>query len=281
METIESEVQSTEAQIWTAPPSPCFDSTAWLDYFDRNARQLLSLPWDAGAELSTEEVASVAGSVQGFQLGESSEGRHLVKCATTHAEQTGDADYLKAIRLFIREEQRHAQVLGRFLQQNGIDTLKKTWPDTVFRLMRRRAGLELSVAVLVTAEIIAEVYYPALQRATGSSILHRICEQIIRDETPHIQFQCERLAILRSGSSAFRNRFVYAAQRFLFLGTCFVVWLKHRKVFQRAGFNFRQFRAVAWERYYAAEKIMRSDVDATDGSSVTNPVVQNEQSPVG
>lgn len=267
MELTDLPATHRETSNWQPPASPCFDSEEWLNYFRRNAEQTLSIPWDAGAELTEGEAAAITESVQGFQLGESSEGRHLIQCAQAHAAQTGDAAYFEAIKLFIREEQRHAQMLGRFLKLNNIETLGKTWPDTVFRIMRRRAGLELSVAVLVTAEIIAEVYYPALQKATGSAILRRICDQIIRDEQPHVQFQCERLAILQAGRSRFRNRLVRAAQRFLFRGTCVVVWLKHGRVFRRAGQTFRQFYEGAWDKWDAAEKIMSSTPRATDAET--------------
>ena len=71
----------------------------------------------------------------------------------------------------------------------------------MFRWLRHRAGLELSIAVLVTAEIIAKVYYAALRQATTSVVLVRLCDQILYDELRHVRFQCERLAILRARRS--------------------------------------------------------------------------------
>ena len=253
MELTERCEHSTEVKT----PLSEIRSREWLDYFTRNIQHLLDVPWHLGRELSDEDVDAISASVQGFQLGESSEGKHLVRCAKMHSETTCDPDYYDAIKLFIREEQRHACDLARFLDLNGIPTVKAAWPDSVFRFLRRGAGLELSIAVLVTAEIIAEVYYPALQAATNSVVLKAVCDQIIQDETPHVQFQCERLAILRSRRSWLGGFMTYAAQRFLFFGTCFVVWMKHGPVFRRAGQGFRTFWKTAWEDYHVAESIMR------------------------
>ena len=137
--------------------------------------------------------------MQEFQLGESSEGRHLMTRAIRHAADTGDVDYIPALRLFIAEEHRHARDLGRVLDLAGIPRVGRTWPDTVFRWLRKGAGLELSIAVLVTAEIIAKVYYAALREATHAPVLRRLCDQILADEVQHVRFQAERVAILRRG----------------------------------------------------------------------------------
>lgn len=236
---------------------PCYASREWLDYFRSNAQTLLEIPWAAGPEISDDERARITASLQGFQLGESSEGRNLVRCAKAYADATGDTEYFEAIVLFIKEEQRHARELGRFMDLNGIRRINETWPDTVFRFMRRGAGLELSVAVLVTAEIIAQVYYPSLREATRSDVLKSICDQIIQDETPHVRFQCERLGLLRSKRSKLLLEMTYLGQRFLFFGTCFVVWPTHSKVLCCSAGGFRGFWHNAWARYFEAEAISK------------------------
>lgn len=240
----------------TSPTLPCYESKKWHEYFRQNCASLLPVPWNAGAEITDEERRVIAASLQGFQLGESSEGRNLSRCARSHSEEFGDPEYYEAIVLFIKEEQRHARELGRFMQLNGIPTISRTWTDTVFRFLRRGAGLELSVSVLVTAEIFAQVYYPALKTATNSSVLKAICTQIILDETPHVHFQCERLAILRSKRTKLFRWLTRFAQRFLFFGTCFVVWQKHHSVFQRSRSRFRNFWVSAWVCFGVAEVIM-------------------------
>src|SRR5437762_1310696 len=151
--------KSTGDTMWT--------STEWLRYFETNSRQLLVIPWERGAELSADEAAAIARSVAEFQRGESGEGRRLIRYARSYAEASGDSDYLAAIRLFILEEQRHARDLARFLQINNLPLARASFADGVFRRLRHVVGtLEISIAVLITAELMAQVYYDALRAAT-------------------------------------------------------------------------------------------------------------------
>lgn len=211
------------------------ESADWLAYFQTNNARLMAVPWEAGAELSPADKRAIAKSVQIFQLGERSEGKHLAHSARQYARRTGDEAYYEAMVLFIKEEQRHARDLGRFMELNGIPIIKKTPTDSVFRWLRHLADLEVSVAVLVCAEILAQVYYPALQRATCSRILIRLCDQIIADEDDHVAFQSQRLAILRRHRPGWMIPVIHAFYRGFFWTTTIVVWFGHRAVFQAAG----------------------------------------------
>ena len=173
-----------------------------------------------------------------------------MRYARRHADETGDPDYVETTRLFIAEEQRHARDLGRFMARNAIPTRKKQWTDSVFRRLRNLVGtLEISIAVLVTAEIIAKVYYPALREATGSTILQALCEQIVRDERAHVDFQTQQLARLRAGRRAALLFLTRALHRLLFLGTVLVVWLGHRRVFEASGMGLVRFWRSCWTEF--------------------------------
>jgi hypothetical protein len=225
-------------------------------YFQNNAASLMAIPWERGAELTAAEQSAIAASVQGFQLGESSEGRHLLRCAQDYARRTGDADYLAAVRLFIGEEQRHGRDLGRFLQLAGIPRLQRTWSDSVFRWLRRQAGLELSTSVLIAAEVIALVYYQALRTATGSAVLRRVCDQLLADEVAHIRFQTERLALLRRDRSRWQTALTNSLHRFLFAGTCLVVWWGHSSAYCAGGYGFGRFWWESWREMERAVRMM-------------------------
>lgn len=236
-------------------------SLEWREYYEENANSLLDIPWDLGAELTDIERCAIAASVQGFQAGESSEGRHLYRYAEKYAESTGDHDYLAAIKLFIAEEQRHARDLARFLEQNSIPTIKTTFPDRVFRKLRHMfGGLEISIAVLITAEIIAKVYYAALQQATKSAVLHTLCDQILRDELKHVEFQAEQLGKLRCRRKGPFQWITMGTQRFLYWGTCIVVWHFHKRAFRKGGFSFRRFWHSCWAEFNDAFAISKSAI---------------------
>lgn len=225
-------------------------SREWLEYYRQNANDLLEIPWEKGTRLSAQEIRLISRSLQEFQRGESSEGHHLYADARAYAERTGDQHYLDTVKLFIAEEQRHARDLGQFLKLNNIPLVKSTPADTVFRGLRNfMPGLELSIAVLITAEIIAKVYYDVLREATQSSILRRICDQIMRDELSHVAFQADQLATLREGRGRLRYSLTMGAQRSLYLGAILVVWQFHKPVIKRGGLPFGDWWASCWREF--------------------------------
>ena len=160
------------------------------------------------------------------------------------AERAGDTAYPEAIRLLITEEQRHSAVLARFMEMNGIPRLERGATDGVFRWMRNIFGsLEVSIAVLVTAEIIAKVYYPALRAATNSTVLQAICEQIEAEGIGHVEFQTEQLARLRIGRRGLRLWATVMLHRLQYYPTVVIIGLSHRKALGRGGLSLRDFCA--------------------------------------
>jgi hypothetical protein len=214
----------------------------WVEHFVQNRSRLLPIPWDIGAELDDDERAAIRGSIQAFQLGETSEGRNLMRYARAWAARAGDADYVEAIGMLIAEEQRHARDLGRFMELNRIPCIRRRWTDSVFRRLRNLLGtLEISIGVLVTAEMIAKVYYVALRDASQSIILRRLCDQILLDEAAHVEFQTEQLARLQHGRAALLLWATRVLHRLLFVGATLVVAGSHRATLCRGGFGFRRF----------------------------------------
>jgi hypothetical protein len=222
-------------------------SADWIAYFRSNGERLREIAWDEGAQFTPAEKAAVIRSIQIFQLGESGQGKHFVRLAEEHGRRIGDDNYAAAVELFLAEEHRHARELGRVLDLAGAPRLSSQWTDNIFRRLRHLGGLELKIAALVNAEVLAQVYYAALRRATESTLLRRLCTQILADEAAHVRFQSERLALLRHGRSRLGLRLRRICERMLFAVTCLVVWRGHYRVFRAAHFTFRSF----WRRAHS------------------------------
>src|SRR5438045_2766843 len=82
------------------PAGRLVTSREWVAYFHANSDQARPLPWWRGAEVTAEDLREIAHSLQGWQLGETSDGHHLRAAAARHAAQIGDADYPTAVELF-------------------------------------------------------------------------------------------------------------------------------------------------------------------------------------
>jgi hypothetical protein len=218
-------------------------SRRWVRYFQKNAGAVLAIPWQPRPTLTPAEGAAVLPSLREFQRGESLEGGHFFKVAREHAERTGDFDYAEAHRLFMAEERRHGNDLGKFLRQEGVAPLEHcTTASWLFRWCGSRAGLEQILLVVLFAEVLAQVYYRAMLSATGSPVLRRLCVQLLCDEAQHVRFHCERLALLRRGRTGWRRVLTRWFDQFLFCGAFLVCWWGHASALRAGGHGLRRFR---------------------------------------
>jgi hypothetical protein len=206
----------------------------WTHYFRANAAEPY-LPWNDGYRLSGAERAVVIESIQQFQLGENAQGRRLLQRAAGL-----DTEFVQALRLFIKEEQRHSDLLGRFLVMQGARCLRRHWVHATFRRVRGLAGLELRMRVLATAEVLAIPYYTALRDATGSPLLRSICCRILSEEAEHLRFQAFTFGHLGLRPSALSRGIACAAHRWFLMATTLLVWMEHRLVFRAGGYSLRQ-----------------------------------------
>ena len=222
-------------------------SAEWCDYFTANAANRLAVPWDEGLGATPAELATVLPSLRAWQLGETSDGSHLLAAARHYAAKVGDPEFIDAVRLFILEEQRHGCDLGRVLDLAEVPRAAANWGDTLFRTLRYIAqSMEVWATPVVMVETHAMVFYNAIRRATPSPVLRRVCEQILADEVPHLRFQCERLAVLHRN----RPRLLLAAtmlgHRLLFTLITLAVWCGHRRALRAGGYGFRRFWRTVW-----------------------------------
>ncbi len=194
------------------------------------------------AQLTAKEVATLTKSIQQFQLGDGSRGQRLLDRGTKYGESVNDPFFAGALDLFIKEEQQHSRYLEAFMQSQGIPVVSKNWVDTVFRGLRGLAGLELSLTVLVTAELIAMPYYRALRDATDSPILKIICRRILEDEAAHLRYQSSMLGRVSSKRKRVFQRGLGHLHRMFLLGTTVLVWMEHRGVLEAAGYDFQRFK---------------------------------------
>ncbi len=220
----------------------------WVEYFYQNAREP-ALPWNLEVRLSGAEKRAVIGSIQQFQLGEGASGARMLERAQRFSRETGDLGLVAALRLFVREEQRHSKILARFLELESAPCLRKHWVHSVFRSIRGLAGLELCLKVLVTAEVLARPYYAALRDATGSPLLRSICQLIFEEEGAHLRFQAFALRRFQGRHRPFVQVGIRGLHVMLLGCTAALVWMEHQAVFRAAGRTFREFWDETWREF--------------------------------
>ncbi len=232
-------------------------SIAWIRHFRSNLCPRKPIDWSVRPMLDSRQHRPLLRSLQAWQLGETSDGSHLLRAATAYTRKVGDPDYREAIQLFIAEEQKHGENLGKYLDRVGVPRLKFDLGDWIFRRVRYLlASIEIWTTAVILVESVGELYYATLGRFAGCPLLAQICNEILYDEAYHIRFQCERLALIVQGRPPGLRLFTQGAQ--VALCGCVIgsVWALHRHVFALRGWDFGEFSRRVWGKLQRAWQLM-------------------------
>jgi hypothetical protein len=231
------------------------NTQTWISHFEVNTRLNDTMQFtDDPCTLPENVRLPVAASLATFQLGESGSGSRLRRYAREVAPLENFRGYQRAIDLFIVEEQSHSQLLARVVQRLGGTLLEKQWTNSVFRRLRFLVNLEFAIQVLLTAELIAEVYYGTLYLRCPDPAVHQMTQKILRDEMKHLAFQREFLSE-RVATFSGIGRWLWSLQfQTIHLITTTVVAWDHRHALRALGVkpaDFRQRCIQAWKRWQA------------------------------
>lgn len=224
-------------------------SRQWIEHFRNNLRYH-RINWDLEPAVSPRETAVILRSMQAWQLGETSDGHNLLRAVTKYAHRHNDPDYITAMTLFIREEQKHGENLGKYLDAIGQPRIKKDWGDTLFRKVRGfNTSMEIWTLAVITVESAAQIYYQALKDATYCVLLKQICRDILIDEACHITFQTERMAIIFEQKSSFGKMICAQLYRCFFFGTALTVWIGHHRLLKAGGNTYKGYMRKMYFKY--------------------------------
>ena len=232
-------------------PSVKYSYDEWLEFFRENDKHRLQIDFSKEPALPSDIKALILPSVSAFQIGEHSDGLHLIKISEAFASKFDEPTYPEVMKLFIREENFHSSYLGEFMRYHELPLRKSNFLDRTFRRLRRRSDLRPEVVTLVTSEIIALSYYSALSDATDSPALKRICAQMLHDELPHVIFQSYTLGHFKE------SKWLKFKRHFLMRATTRAVWTAYGNVFREADWTYDRFRQENIEYLKQSEDIAR------------------------
>jgi hypothetical protein len=210
---------------------------AWLTYFEHNCVHRADISWEQPLRLDAPLVKPLIHSMQRFQVGESGEGRHLRAAAAL----TNNESYIRAIDLFIKEEQEHARLMACLLKKLNAPLITTHWSDNCFILLRRLFRLHDELLVLLVPEIIAKRYFRAVHDGTGDAVVRAMCVQILRDEDGHVAFHIEYLQRAFASMSLPARAALRFFWKIVFRLACLVVIVDHRSLLRAVKVSPAQF----------------------------------------
>ncbi len=236
-------------------------SRDWVAYFSANAAVAAAkhLPPPSIA-LAPEIRDAIARSLPAWQLGETSDGRHLRAAARQYALKHEDPEFMTAVEFFIKEEQSHGSALGEWLDLVGIPRKSRDLGDSLFRACRYAIpNYAIWASVVVMVESMAEIYYAAVRRVSTCPLLKAQCERILRDEVQHIRFQCEHLAVERRHVPSWLRRGMLLGEMVFYGAVCLAVWIGHGRLLKISGMSWRAFVAEARAKFSVIQRLMEPE----------------------
>ncbi|MEO8589709.1 MAG: ferritin-like domain-containing protein [Flavobacteriales bacterium] len=237
-------------------------SSFWEQHFRQNLT-IQRVDWEHGPRLEPAEKEAIIYSLKAWQLGETSDGRHLLAAARKYATRINDPEYVEAVRLFIREEQKHGSNLGRYIDAIGEQRTKSDWGDTLFRKVRYlNNSMELWTIAVIIVESAAQVFYQALHDATDCPLLAAICRDILIDEAHHIKFQNERLWMIFQQKGFYNKAISLSLYSMLFFGTIHAIWYGHRRALKAGGVDRTEFMRQMNYKFFSTVKFLHRREEA-------------------
>jgi hypothetical protein len=234
-------------------------SSFWKTHFRENLTKQ-RIDWEIRPQITPEEKKEILYSLKAWQLGETSEGKHLLAAASEYAGKIGDKEYVEAVKLFITEEQKHGNNLGKYIDGIGEQRVKKDWGDTLFRKVRYlNTSMELWTIAVIIVESAAQIFYEALHDATKCKLLRSICNDILIDEAHHIKFQNERMHIIFQRKSFYNCAISVGLYGLLFFGTIHAIWFGHKKAFLAGGVNKKDFMRQMYYKFFRSMQFLHAN----------------------
>ena len=213
----------------------------WRAHFERQADRPLPMIVGASGHWPDGWRDALARSLAIFQLGEAGEGRiaqEIDHCALP----TIDADYGAALKLFVKEEHRHAKILARMVLELKGRLITHTWSEQLFHHARRLMGIRLKLLVLLVAEVIGIAFYGAIAARLPMGGMKLSLAEICRDEEYHLRFHA---AFFRSQLHGLPHRLAFAAVwHVMAIAAAVVVLWDHRRMLRALQIPQRQMAAT-------------------------------------
>ena len=226
----------------------------WQNHFKNNLT-IQRVNWDIQPAITQEEREQILYSLKAWQLGETSDGKHLLAAASKYAVRVNEPEYPEAVKLFIKEEQKHGRNLGKYIDLIGEQRAKKDWGDTLFRKIRYfNTSMELWTITVIIVESAAQIFYQALHDATNCKLLKSICRDILIDEAHHIKFQNERLHRIFQKKNFYNKALSIGWYGVLFFGTIHAVWFGHKKALRAGGVTKQEFMRQMYYKFFGSLK---------------------------
>ncbi len=222
----------------------------WFKYFKKNSDYKILEEYDT-SKLTSKEKFGLKKSLAIFQIGETGEGRIAKEIDEFHSKYINN-NYKEALKLFVKEEGRHARILSNMIRSLEGKNLEFNFTEKLFKIGRRILGVKLKLLVLLVAETISVEFYKFYAKKLPLSGLRASLIRIIKEEEKHLDFHSEFFKYI------LKNQFEKFLFSFIFLFVSIIAYLMvvkdHYQYLKIFGFDLK-------ESFWSYQKIVYSTIN--------------------
>ena len=217
----------------------------WLNHFQASASRPREIDWGRGVQLDPSLRAPVLEALQTFQRGLTSPGINL----RTKVRRSCEREYAECVDLYVAEKAIHSDLLMRVLWELGSQPANRSWPDFLFRRVRRQFDWTKELMLLLTVEIASMPYFRILANNVGCPLVTDVLEVILEDQAYHLGFHIDHLREVMSERSGAERILVQQAWGTMFASTLSVVLADNRDVFRGLDYPKLSYWTDAWNLF--------------------------------
>ncbi|MEX2213030.1 MAG: hypothetical protein WD768_02810, partial [Phycisphaeraceae bacterium] len=173
----------------------------------------------------------------------------LLAWATT--ECATDPAYIQSLRLFVKEEQWHADIARKYLALRNLIGRPGGFNRALTRSLIRPLGLRFELSILLLSEIAALAMSRLLLAATQDETLRGLLTQAIHDHECHIAFHSERLTTEFADFNFLRRNLRRLRLRTMFVTLITGLTARHRHLLRAIHCSKLKFARDAWRTFTA------------------------------
>lgn len=235
------------AKVGVMRPGEWPRSRYWLIHFLHNRHERPSIRWDAGDELPSRLRRPVADWLAWVTQINPPARTRLINWAARECH--ADPAYVQSLRLFVREEQHHAEIVERLFTVRGLTGRPAGWKRAAVRTLLRPFGLRFELSLLLLNELAALQMNRLIVEATEDDTVRGVVAQIIRDHERHIAFLSERLTTEFADFNFVRRNLRRWRLRAMFAAAINGAALHHRALLAALGVSRGRFTSQCWRQF--------------------------------
>ncbi len=168
-------------------------SRYWLCHFLYNRHVRSPIAWDAAVTDVVVTDPAVGAWLNRLAAAQAVTAPWLINQAI--AQWSGDPAYIQSLRLLLREQRFHGDLLDKLMTRAGIPRKPYDPTQDLFIKAGRTLGARYTLSAMLLSDLIDVAMLEQLETASTDPVVRAVCQAILREKRQHIVFHTERLTM--------------------------------------------------------------------------------------